>query len=653
MRSALPVCLLLGLAAGPVFAQGTVTRAATPEAAALDRLGLKADWSTFVPVQHRKDGLARVQAVGTTQIFVQTKGGLMVVLDAGTGREQWKFQFPSSNTEQFNVGFNYKYVFSVNVSKLYCHDRFTGTLEFEMELPEAPSVGPVCDGDRFYVVFSSGRMACYDLPPMFRETTAAVEAMKNSLRRQGVLLSEDVEREREMKEKRDRGELGDRYSLADGVADRNAGRQFSALPSQPEFERFNVPQAYFASGFGINNNQATYSVAALQQVTPPYYTGGLNKVVSVAMLPSVKQPYTSRPDYLTYNQLTPSVVMMPPSVARLFELTNLRPPPYKPTRLWVTEVGGMVYADPVTGLGEKAADFRFAEEKEVQSKMASGYSFIKFNTANGPVYEGLWYGQYQGLRVGHSGEVWVTSDSKTLRKFYSRVDEYTSSDGAAEGRVALSTVPAAGQSGPLWYGDIQYQFVPLADGQVKAVVVGAADKLIRDGRLPVGFNTNVGGLLNRKPIGATDGVYVGGDRSGTARINVNTGDVDWRTDPEVDRILAVGDAFVFARDRRGNVLVYSKGKADPNTLLARPLGTLAAEAFDVTVSNDTTDRVLLAANNGLVVSLRESNAKAGKPKLIAPPLPSKPSGGEAKPADPNAPMPPEKKPDEKPPEEKK
>ena len=93
MRSALPVLLLVGLAAGPVLAQGTAARAATPDAAALDRLGLKADWSTFVPVQNKQDGIARVQPADAGQIFVQTKGGLLVALDAGTGREQWKFKF--------------------------------------------------------------------------------------------------------------------------------------------------------------------------------------------------------------------------------------------------------------------------------------------------------------------------------------------------------------------------------------------------------------------------------------------------------------------------------------------------------------------------------------------------------------------------------
>ena len=69
-------------------------------------------------------------------------------------------------------------------------------------------------------------------------------------------------------------------------------------------------------------------------------------MVSVAMLPSVKQPYTARPEYLTYNQLTPSVAVIPPSVARLFEAGRKRA---TTDRLWRTTPPG---AEP----GEEVPD---------------------------------------------------------------------------------------------------------------------------------------------------------------------------------------------------------------------------------------------------------------------------------------------------------
>lgn len=585
MRSALPL-LLLGLAAGPLLAQGTSSRAATPDAAVLDRLGLKTDWSTFVPVLHRQDGIARVQPVDATQVFVQTKGGLLLALDAGTGREQWKFKFPVAFADGFSVGVNEQFVYSVNVAKLYCHNRFTGVLEFDFDLPEGPSVGPVTDGDQLYVTFTSGKVACYDLPPSFHTSAAAKKRREEerALRATDGVVG---------------GALGG--SLTDGVAERAGGRQFSTLPAVPELERFVVPPSYFEAGFGTSNNQPTYSVAALQQVTPPFFVGGLNKVVSVAMLPSVKQPYTSRPDYLTYNQLTPSVVMLPPSVARLFELTNLRPPAFKPKLRWITETRGKVYAEPI---------------------------FVLESRLSAP-------------------RLWIAEDGKYLQAVIRDRQE-----NEQEQQVwKLPAATAAGLGGPYSYAkDQALAFLPLTDGQVLAVDLFGGTRLAPRFE----FRTNVGGLLNRKPLGAMDGVYVSGDRSGTARINPKSGDVDWRTDGDIDRILAVTDTMVFARDRRGAVLVYAKGKADPNTLKARPLGTLDASLFNVPVTNDATDRAFLAADNGLVVSLREANAKANKPKSIVPAVPV--NVGEAKPedkdkpADPNAPKPPE---DKKPPEEKK
>jgi hypothetical protein len=435
-------------------------------------------------------------------------------------------------------------------------------LEFEFDLPEAPSVGPITDGDQLYVTFTSGKVACYDLPPSFHTSAAAKKKRTEDQARAAA-----------------DAKLGAPVGggLADAVADRSPGRLFPTLPPTPESETFAVPPAYFESGFGVSSNQPTYSIAALQTVVPPFYVGGLNKVVSVAMLPSVKQPYTARPDYLTFNQLTPSVAVIPPSVARLFELSNLRPPPFTPKLRWITETRGKVYAEPI---------------------------FVPESSLSAP-------------------RLWIGEDGKFLQAVIRDRSEYEQEQQVWE----LPAATAAGLGGPYSFAKSQaLAFLPLSDGQVLAIDLFGGTRA----NPRYEFRTNVGGLLNRKPIGAADGVYVGGDRSGTARINVKSGDVDWRSDAEVDRIAAITDAYVFARDRRGDLHVYAKGKADPNTLRARPLGTLAAGAFNVTVANDATDRVLLASENGLIVSLREANAKANKPKSIVPALPPE------VPTDPNA-----------------
>ena len=590
MRTPLPFLLLL--ACGPAVGQSTTSsRAAPPDTAALDRVGLRSDWATYVPVQNRQDGLARVQAVDESQVFVQTKGGLMVALDAATGREQWKYKFPAGFTEGMNVAVNYRYVFSVNVSRLFCHHRYNGTLEFDAELPEAPAVGPVTSGDKVYVVFTSGKVACYALPTVYEESPAAFERARADLRAKGVKLPDE----------------GGGGQPADEVASRRPGRGLDT-GLEPAAERFNVPKAYLEPTTGVGSTQPTWSVSAVQTVTPPYTLGGLNKVVSIAMLPSVKQPYTMNPEHLKYNQLTPSVAAIPPSLARIYQLSNLRPPPFSPPRAWLADGRGAVYADPVFSP-------TYPGPADTPPAVVDG----RVTVPNGT---------YAGLRVNTAGELWIAADARSLRSISEGPDGQP-----VEGARKLPAKPAAGAAGPFGFGKLGgFVFLPLTDGQVMAFATGGG----RD------FRTNVGGPLNRTPLGATDGVYVGGDRSGTARINVATGEVDWRTDDNIDRVVAVSDAHVFARDRNGTLYLYSKGKADPNTLLARPVGSLPAADFTVPVTNPATDRVLLAAENGLVVSLRDASVKSGKPKRVsAPPPNSAPPGGtlvvppaDPKPADP-------------------
>lgn len=592
MRSALPALLLLGLAAGPVPAQGTAARAVTPDVAALDRLGLKADWSIHVPVTHRQDGIARVQPVDEHQVYVQTRGGLLVALNAATGREEWRYKFPTSFTDGLAVGVNEKFVFSVNVAKLYCHQRYTGVLEFAFDLPEAPSVGPVTDGDQFYVCFSSGKVACYDLPPAFH-TSPEAKRLK-------------VEREKKAADDTRKGLIRPGGGLADSVAARNSSRAFTpvARPTTTR-EQYTAPRTYMQGSVG--DNQPTYSLSALQSVIPPFDLGELNKVESMALLPSVNPPYTLTPDFLKYNQLTPSVAVIPPSVARLFELSNLSPPPFEPKLRWITETTGRVYTEPM---------------------------FVPF--------------------AGRAAaRLWIAEDGRYLQT--SPRDRERDRDAQRVWRLPADV--AGGIAGPYWYGDGQVLgFLPLSDGQVLGIDLNAGTP--QSPRYQ--FRANSSGSLNRKPIGMADGVYVGGDRSGSARINVKTGEVDWRTDADVDRIIGVSDTRVFARDRRGNLLVYAKGKADPNTHYARPLGTLPVEGFNVHVPNAATDRAFLASDSGLLVSLREAGAVANKPKFVAPVFrPEQVKGpeknpGEKKPDDPNAPKPAEEKKDEeKKPEEKK
>jgi len=123
----------------------TFARAIPPSKDALERLNLKADWSFYAPVSGQSDGLAKVQILDEFQIAVQTKAGLLCLVDQSTGRLLWKYKYPAKFSSGFGVGVNEKFLFAVNVAKLYCFHRYTGVMEFEFDLPEAPSASPVAD----------------------------------------------------------------------------------------------------------------------------------------------------------------------------------------------------------------------------------------------------------------------------------------------------------------------------------------------------------------------------------------------------------------------------------------------------------------------------------------------------------------------------
>jgi hypothetical protein len=121
----------------------------------------------------------------------------------------------------------------------------------------------------------------------------------------------------------------------------------------------------------------------------------------------------------------------------------------------------------------------------------------------------------------------------------------------------------------------------------------------------------------------TDSVYVSGTGYGVARIDRTLGEVVWRTAALDDRLLAVNAEYAYVRDRNGVLRVYDRNRVvDSITKRSNPLASLDLSDFGVPITNTMNDRILLASDNGLLVSLRDSS-----PKYIAPVelLPAKPA----------------------------
>lgn len=576
MRMSLLI-LTFALMAGAAAAQpsSTFSRALPPSQESLDRLNLKSAWSLYVPTSGQADGLAHVQVLDEDQIAVQTKAGLLVLVDHHTGRQQWKFKYPAAFSSGFGVAVNAKFLFAVNVAKLYCFHRYTGLLEFEFDLPEAPAASPIADGMQVYMAFSGSKLMAFQLPLALQINADPVGKKPGEAGAPRVRPDSTTIR-----------------NPADVVADRYTTRTSPKTVADGEFDRRNVPPAYFESGQGPGSQQRSPSLSAMPSVVPPYTIHGLNKVESLSILPSLRQPYKFHPDYQTYNQQSPSIAILPASVARLHELANLRPPVAGPTMAWTIGTKQKIAFDPVL--------------VEPKSQLTAP-------------------------------RVWITESGKNFVAVSQRT-------GASEVSGAFNSEPTGPLVGPFAYSqDALLGFVALDDGQVAAIdLTGGSAGLPR-----YEWKANVGGFLNRRPIAAKDGVYVSGDHSGVAKIDVKSGDVTWRTESGIDRVLAINDEFVYAANRRGELLVYAKDRIhDRVTKRAKPLTTFDVAAFNVPISNPVTDRILLGSDSGLIVCLRDATAKYAKPTRIAPvdKLPTAPPKPEVKPGDPvpPAPVPPPK-----------
>ena len=123
-----------------------------------------------------------------------------------------------------------------------------------------------------------------------------------------------------------------------------------------------------------------------------------------------------------------------------------------------------------------------------------------------------------------------------------------------------------------------------------------------------------GSAITRRPVATGRDVFVTSEQGGLTRIERATGEAAWRvpsgprgaTDGNLlaTRFLAANPKFVYAGDDSGRLLVldYQRG-----TLLS---SYACSHDFVFPVVNDVDDRVLLAANNGLLISLHDRDYPA-------------------------------------------
>ena len=519
------------------------SKAAPPDKAALTRLNLKTEWSLYLPVEGHRDGLTQVQTIGD-QVFVQTRAGMLIAVDARTGRTQWAARLGTgADGNAYPVAANSRFVFCAHVTKLYAFYRYTGVTEFVAELGSPPTTGLAADEDAVYAVLgvragSGGahRIAVYDMPPPISINVAGKGTLDPLGQGASSTATSSVD------------DLLGRYSPGTniGSGSQSDDREVYA-PVRPDV--LQVPPGSATGG-------RTPSVSTLPSVVPPYSLGNRAPSPSLGILPSLRYPYHLRLESGRYIQQTPSLGVIPPSVAASLLLADLRPKSVGPKVRW---------------------------EYALTSRIL--YPLTQTSTRVWTVTEGNF--------------VLAVNKLSRVGKVVTEVKEQLNSPIAAA---------------PVQAGTMNY--IPLGNGTLLAVDATSGNL---DGGLNIKWRANPGGVNNHSPFITAKFVYAAGDDGGVTCINRANGDVIWRSAENADRVIGANNEFVYIRDRQGRFLVFAAGRAtDPARKKSVPLGTANFSEFNVHVVNTASDRIYLAANNGLLVCLRDLSPKYAKPVVIWP-----------------------------------
>ncbi len=103
--------------------------------------------------------------------------------------------------------------------------------------------------------------------------------------------------------------------------------------------------------------------------------------------------------------------------------------------------------------------------------------------------------------------------------------------------------------------------------------------------------------ISRRPRVTDEDVYLVPDLGGLYRLERESGKEIWRN-ADVHRFLAMNPKFVYGSDRAGRLTVLDRGRG-------MRLGSYDTSDFVVPISNEITDRLFLAANDGLLVCLHD------------------------------------------------
>jgi outer membrane protein assembly factor BamB len=142
-------------------------------------------------------------------------------------------------------------------------------------------------------------------------------------------------------------------------------------------------------------------------------------------------------------------------------------------------------------------------------------------------------------------------------------------------------------TGPMnFQGDLA--FIPTKDNAVNALDAGGGT---------IAWRYIAGGPVIHQPAVTEEDVYISAQNGGVYRLTRTEGVLRWRN-TDAERFVAASKKWVYATDRTGQLRVIDRARGTTQH-------TLDVRDFVVPVSNDITDRIYLAAHDGLLICLND------------------------------------------------
>lgn len=177
------------------------------------RYGLSRPWIAQVQMDR---GQGRIRDIFLYEgiLYVQTNRAMLQAIDAETGKTLWAKQIGRPGHPSMTPGACRDLVGTINGSRLFVMNRYTGEILFETTVNGAPGAGPALSTKRAYVPMVSGLVLAYRLEPI---TDPIRELAK-------VNKTEPTEEEKKAAEEERRQNIRIRQDYVPPLASQSAGR---------------------------------------------------------------------------------------------------------------------------------------------------------------------------------------------------------------------------------------------------------------------------------------------------------------------------------------------------------------------------------------------------------------------------------------------